>query len=244
MAKDKEKAAKAEKQKADKAAAQAGVAQGLTSAGANQQDAASSYADIAANYGKEKTKYLDILMDLQKQEREALGAIAKFAVQMQGQKDVEQLEQAAVESLHIAVGVLKNVVVILQDVTLFWTLMALACRQLAEDDLRKDIEIYKKRTRDERIAEYSSPEFQHRMLMAAAQWHALKLVAVEYRAETMKVHAKLGETYKQNLPFLEARAEAKRLAVKLDADVQQELLKSREVDVQIEAAKRELQLQK
>lgn len=238
-AKEKEATAKAAKEEADASAPLAGVAAGLSSAGASAQDAASAYAEIAANYGKEKAKYLDMLMDLQKQEREALGAIAKFAVQMQTEKGNEQLEQAAVESLHIAVGVLKYVVVILQDVTQFWTQMAVACRQLAGDELRTDIDIYMKRTRDERIKEYSNQDFMLRMLTVAAQWHALKLVASEYRTATMKVYDKLGETYKKNLPIQEARAEAKRLAAKLDSEVQKEIQQSDEVKTQIEAAKKE-----
>jgi hypothetical protein len=236
---EKETNAKAEKEESDKTAPLAGVAAGLSSAGASAQDAATAYADIAANYGKEKAKYLDMLMELQKQERAALGAIAKFAIQMQTEKGNEQLEQAAVESLHIAVGVLKYVVVILQDVTQFWTQMAVACRQLASDELRTDVDIYMKRTQAERIAQYSSSDFVLRMLTVAAQWHALKLVATEYRAATMEVYEKLGTTYKQNLPIPEARAEAKRLAAVLDTQVQQELQKSTEITKQMETAKQE-----
>lgn len=240
-AKEKEKNAKATKEEADASAPLAGVAAGLSSAGASAQDAASAYAEIAANYGKEKAKYLDMLMDLQKQERDALGAIAKFAVQMQTEKGNEQLEQAAVESLHIAVGVLKYVVVILQDVTQFWTQMAMACRQLADEGLRTDINIYMKRTRDERIKEYSSESFMLRMITVAAQWHALKLVANEYRTATMKVYDKLGVTYRQNLPIEEARAEAKKLSIALEGEVQKEIQASNEATAQAKAAKAEAQ---
>jgi hypothetical protein len=158
---------------------------------------------------------------------------------MQTEKGNEQLEQASVESLHIAVGVLRYLVVILQDVTQFWTQMAAACRRLASDELRTDISVYMKRSREERIKEYSAPDFMLRMLTVAAQWHALKLVASEYRVAVTDVFTKLGETYKQNLPIQEARAEAKRLAALLDADVQKEIQKSNEARAQMEAAKAE-----
>lgn len=238
-AKEKEKNAKAEKEEADASAPLAGVAAGLSSAGASAQDTSSAYAEIAANYGKEKTKYLDMLMDLQKQEREALGEIAKFAVEMQTEKGNEQLEQAAVESLHIAVGVLKYVVVILQDVTQFWTQMAVACRKMADENLRLDIEVYMKRTPAERIREYSSDDFIFRMLTIAAQWHALKLVATEYQKATMQVFEKLGETYKENLPIIEARAQAKILAAKLNDAVEKDIKGSEAITEQIVAAKKE-----
>ena len=225
-AKVKESTAKAVMEDADAKAPLAGVAEGLRSAGASAQETATSYADIAANYAKEKAKYLDMLMDLQKQERETLGAIAKFAVQIQTEKDTEQMEKAAVESLHIAVGVLKYVVVILQDVCQFWTQMAAACRRLASADLRTDIEVYMRRTKEERAKEYAAEDFKLRMLSVAAQWHALRLVATEYRTATMKVFDKLGITYKENLPVEQARAEAKRLAQTLDSDVKEEIKKS------------------
>jgi hypothetical protein len=236
-----EKTAKAAKDDSDANAPLAGVAAGLSSAGASAQDAAAAYADIAANYGKEKAKYLDLMIKLQDEERTALGAIAKFAVQMQTEKGNEQLEQASVESLHIAVGVLRFLVVILQDVTQFWTQMAAACRRLASDELRTDVTLYMKRTEAERISEYSSPDFMLRMLSVAAQWHALKLVATEYRTAVSEVFTKLGETYKQNLPIQEARAEAKRLAALLDADVQKDIQKALEAKAQMEAAKQEVE---
>lgn len=238
-AKVKESTAKAVMEDAAAKAPLAGVAEGLRSAGASAQEMGASYADIAANYAKEKAKYLDMLMDLQKQEREALGAIAKFAVQMQTEKDTEQLEQAAVESLHIAVGVLKYVVVILQDVCQFWTQMAAACRRLASADLRTDIEVYMRRTKEERVKEYSAEDFKLRMLAVAAQWRALKRVATEYRAATMQVFDKLGVTYRDNLPIEQARAEAKRLAQLLDKDVKDEIKKTDDATQQIAAAKAE-----
>ncbi|HMW53464.1 MAG TPA: hypothetical protein PKD33_15350 [Rhodocyclaceae bacterium] len=238
-AKVKESTAKAVMEDAAAKAPLAGVAEGLRSAGASAQEMGASYADIAANYAKEKAKYLDMLMDLQKQEREALGAIAKFAVQMQTEKDTEQLEQAAVESLHIAVGVLKYVVVILQDVCQFWTQMAAACRRLASADLRTDIEVYMRRSKEERVKEYSAEDFKLRMLAVAAQWRALKRVATEYRAATMQVFDKLGVTYRDNLPIEQARAEAKRLAQLLDKDVKDEIKKTDDATQQIAAAKAE-----
>jgi len=239
-------AAQAEEKTATKAstdetagAVAAGAAAGLTSAGASAEDASSAYAAIAANYAQEKAKYLDLLMKLQDQESETLSKIASFAVQMTTERGNEQLEQAAVESLHIAVGVLKHVVTILGEVTLFWTQMAVACRALAGDALRENIKIYMKRSREERITEYSKPDFQLSMLQVAAQWHALQLVASDYRAATMRVYTKLGETYKQNPSIQEARAQAKVLAANLKREIDDELKASDAAKKQLETAKAE-----
>ena len=54
-----------------------------------------------------------------------------------------------------------------------------------------------------------------------------------------QVYDKLGETYKQNLPIEQARAQAKRLALQLDDQVQREIEKSNETAAQIAAAKAE-----
>ena len=99
----------------------AGVAAGLKSAGP-AQDAASSLRGHRRQLRQDKAKYLDMLMDLQKQERaKALGAIARFAVQMQAEGHRAARTGGRRGRSHIAVGVLKYVVVILRDVTQFWT---------------------------------------------------------------------------------------------------------------------------
>lgn len=243
-AKTKEQAAKAKVSAAKEAktaeAVAAGAGKGLESMGASAEDAAGAYGEIAARYGEEKTKYLDMLMELQDQEMKALGEIAKFAVQIATEKTTQNLEQAAVEALHIAVGVLKQIVVILQDVTYFWDSMALACRRLAEDDLRQDIEIYMKREPAERIREYSEPDFQLRMLQVAAQWHALALVAEQYKRESGKAYTKMGVTYRVNLDTKAAHAEAKRLAGELNIELAADIDELKKQRTQTAAAKDQL----
>jgi hypothetical protein len=238
-AKKKETEAIEAKATADKGAVGAGVAAGLSSAGASATDASSAYAEIAANYARERAKVLDSMMKLQEQERKALGEIARFAVEIATQKEVEQLEKAAVESLHIAVGVLKEVVVILQDVTQFWEQIALGCQRLASDELRSDIEMYMKKAPAKRVSLYSEPDFQFRMLSMAAQWRGLELIAMEYHEAVKNVRGVMGETYKVNLPIKEAREEAKKLAKELGTEISAEIKRVDETLKQIEGAKEE-----
>lgn len=200
-------------------AAAAGLGAGLQSAGASAEDAAGAYAGIAANYAKEKAKYLELLMDLQKQEREALGQMAKFAKEIETQRGNVKLEQAAVESLHVAAGVLKIVAASLQDCKQFWDQMALACRRLQGSDIRMDIELHMKKTAAERIKLYSALDYQLSLLAIAAQWQAIRIVTDEARQATMKVYEKLGETYKKNPSIEEARSQAAALAQKLGVSI-------------------------
>ena len=220
----------------------AGTAAALESVGASAEDASAAYEKIASRYAEEKTKYLDLMMELQDQQMDALGDIAKFAKQMAAERTTERLEQGAVEALHIAVGVLRQIVTTLQDVTYFWDSMAMACKRLADEELRVDIEVYMKRSPAERIEEYSDPGFQLRMLQVAAQWHALALVADQYRTESNKAYEKMGVTYRINMDSKTAHAEAKRLAVQMGMSLAEDLDALKEQRVQALEAKKELLL--
>ena len=135
-----------------------------------------AYAATAASYAQEKFKYLDMLMDLQEQEREALNAMAHNALELGAAKDNEEVEDAAVVSLHHAVVTLNQIVVILAERKRILTQMATECARLAKVDLRTVIEGHMKRSREHRIVAYNEPGFQVQLLVVAAQWRALQLV--------------------------------------------------------------------
>jgi len=173
---------------------------------------------LAATYAQEKSKYLEMLMNFQQQEREALDAVADHAAELQSAKNPPELEQAAVVSLDHAVDYIRSIVAILQNHRDFWAQMAKTCARL-EDDLRTDIERCMKGSREERITVYSKPDFQSRVLDLAAHLHALQLVASEYRAATMKLYDKMGETYRRNPSIEEARQLVPALGKALALDI-------------------------
>jgi len=199
------------------------VGAGLADASSSAENAASACAATAATYAKEKAKYLDMLMDLQKQEREALDAMAQNALELGSAKDKEEVEEAAVVSLHHAVATLKQIVVILAEHKWIWTQMAMDCARLAQADLRTDIEGCMQRSREERIEAYTEPGFQVHMLAMAAQWHALQLVAMEYRSAIQTAYVKMGETYTKNPTIEEARQLAPVLGTALAQKVAAEI---------------------
>ncbi|MBK6973016.1 MAG: hypothetical protein IPH26_08715 [Sterolibacteriaceae bacterium] len=164
-----------------------------------------AYAATAASYAQEKFKYLDMLMDLQEQEREALNAMAHNALELGAAKDNEEVEDAAVVSLHHAVVTLNQIVVILAERKRILTQMATECARLAKVDLRTVIEEHMKRSREHRIVAYNEPGFQVQLLVVAAQWRALQLVASAFRSAIQTAYAKMGETYTKNPTIEEAR---------------------------------------
>jgi hypothetical protein len=215
--------AEAESKANDTNAALGGVGAGINKAGEGAGQAADNYATVAGNYAKEKAEYLKTLMELQKEQREALSEIAMLTKQMMNEGVTAELAQAAVDSLQKAVGALREIVVIIGDLKLFWAQMAMSCRKLAETDVREKIERCMKRSAAERIAEYSSQRFQVRLLQLTAKWVALNLVAAEYKVAVSLTHKKMGETFKQNPTIEEAR--------KLAKDLSANLVKKIEVDV-------------
>jgi hypothetical protein len=206
-----------------RAAAAETVGTGLADASSSAENAASACAATAATYAKEKSKYLEILIDLQKQEREALDAMARNALELGSAKDKEQVEEAAIVSLHHTVVTLKQIVVILAEHKRIWTQMAMDCARLAQADLRADIERWMQRSREERIEAYTEPSFQVQLLAIAAQWHALQLVAREYRSAIQTAYVKMGQTYTKNPTIEEARQLAPVLGTALAQEIAAEI---------------------
>lgn len=200
-------------------AAAESVGAGFADAGSSTEETASTCSAIAATYAKAKSRYLDMLIDLQQQECEALEAMAQDALELGAAKDNEEVERVAVVSLHHAVATLKQIVVILAGHKQIFTQIAMNCARVAQADLRTDIEGYMQRPREERIEAYTERGFLVHMLTAAAQWHALQLVTKEYRSAIQNAYKRMGETYTKN-PTIE---EGRQLAAVLGAALAQEV---------------------
>ena len=200
-----------------------GIGKGLDQAGDGIGKTADNYATIAGNYAKEKSSYLNMLMELQKEERDALSEISELTKKMQNQGINAELAQAAVDSLHRAVGALREIVVIVGDLKLFWAQMALNCKLLAKSDVREKIERCMKRPAQERIKAYSDPRFQVRLLQLTAKWSALRLISMEYKESVSNTHSKMGATILQNPNVEDASALAKTLSDKLVKKIEGEV---------------------
>jgi hypothetical protein len=176
---------------------------------------ASGYQKIVQDLSKEKMKYLDLLMDSQKQEREALASIEEFAVLMKGLSGAKALDEVIVQALHQAVGALGSIVVILQTASQFWKQMASACERLADSGLKKKIEMFKGDSLKERLDQYNEPAFKAKMLQLLAQWCALGLVSHQYAEATKKTKEKTHGYLKRNPTTEESLKDAPALGAKL-----------------------------
>lgn len=183
------------------------------------QTRSTSWGIAAENYAKEKSGYLQMLKDLQKLEREALDAMAQDALGMGSETGDEEVEEAAVVSLNHAVVTLKQIVAILAEQKQIWSQEATNCARLVQANLRADVQACMQRPRKERIEAYTQLGFQVHMLAAAAQWHALQLVAMEYRRAVQEAYVKMGQTYQKNPTIGEARSVALAVGTAIAEDV-------------------------
>lgn len=156
-------------------------------------------------------------------EREALDAMTEHALRLGEARDNDALEEAAVVSLHHAVMTLQQIVVVLAEHKRLWSQVGMDYARLAQADLRTNVEECMQRARAERIEAYSEPGFQACMLSVAAQWHALQLIAAEYRSAIQTTYTKMGRTYAKNPTIEEARQLAPALGTALAQGVAAEI---------------------
>ena len=197
-------------------AANATVAAGNASAAATQDD-------IAARYAEERKRYFAILMDLQKEEREALAAIAEYAEQMKNLGAAEKTAETAVKCLQQAVVALSKITTVLENCKHNWELMALACERLVDSNLVLKIDANKTDKVQERIKTYMEDEFKEQLLGLAARWLALHLVAKDLRAQIAEVRELHRSSINKAPTIEEARELAPKLGEKLKLDIDGEI---------------------
>lgn len=180
-------------------AAMAGVGKGLSSAGDAATAMGRSYADIAAAYNKEKQEYLKMLLEEQKQERQALADIAEYAKRMQTIATQVQVAALVIDALHQAVGALKQIVVILSHASDLWKQMAQHCTKLSGSTgtFKDRIELWK--TRPNRVQLYLGASFVQDAVRYYADWKALEIVSKEYAAAAGGIKADVQKNIKKNI---------------------------------------------
>ncbi|MEJ8824820.1 hypothetical protein WKW80_22750 [Variovorax humicola] len=214
-----------------------GVGQALQTTGESLGNSTDGYAQIASNYAKEKAKYLDMLMALQKEQRDALAEVAELTKQMQNEGVTADLAQAAVDSLQQAIGALREIHVIVGQLRKFWTAIALGCKNLSRGETTELITDLMDQPEAMRIKDYSAGWFQLDLLQLSAKWMALQIVCNEYSTAIEAVGKKMDETFMRNPSIEEARKLAKSLSADLAKKIGAEVKQLDVVEKDIQLAK-------
>lgn len=192
----------------------------LADAGENVSRLGDNYLAIADNYQKEKIKYLDLLLEKEDMERDALADIAEFAVKMKNMGGEVQSVELSINSLFSAIGALKQVAVTLRLASHFWDNMAASCKNLANGDLKDAIEAFSTLAEEERLAYFTGDDFKAQVVTFFAAWKSIEVVCQEYAKEVNGIMLGVHENFKQNLPLDQARALAIQLGGVVLKDVE------------------------
>lgn len=184
----------------------------------NSDVIATSQTEAAQAYRQEKAKYLDILLETEKNQRQVLADIAKYAELLKGAAEENQIAEVITAALHSAVGALKSIATTLRDNAYFWQLMANACQKLAEPDFLELMGDIEELSLDERLAIYFEDDFKLEIITYYAQWQAMSLVCNEYGYVIFEARAEILENFQKNPTIEETRRLAPILAEQLLED--------------------------
>jgi hypothetical protein len=196
----------------------------LEEVGDSTRQMSDDFYGLVESYRTERLRYLELMQDLLREERETLASIAEYAVRMTTLTEQIQIVKAARDSLHQAVGALKEIVAALRVTSTFWKQMANYCTtELDSSDLLDKIELFKDEPKEDRIAIYVDDDFKLAVVCYLAAWKALELVAQEYSAVCAQVTGRIYEDFQKNPTIEESIRDTPKLAAELLASANTEL---------------------
>ena len=169
---------------------------------------------------REKEKHLDEMRELRKIRSKALQDIAEYTMQMQNCRNDAELSQAAISSLHQAMGGLKCLSVVMRKIAYFWEKVEAHCKNLASQDMQKMIDIALKKDPDDRIKVWISPGFKKKAMDHYAKWVALDRVCEAYLGQIKVTQRELYDNLMENLTTEQARRNVRQLAATFSEELQ------------------------
>lgn len=152
----------------------------LNNLNAQMQNLSDKSAQALQEAKNESKTLLKQKFELEKQNREMLSTMAKFAKLIEGTTAQGNQAETAVQTLQVAVLCLKQIAVTLSNAALFWSSVERFCRKLAQSKLTEDIKDLADFTPEERLDEYRSPEFVLTLISYLCSWVALADVCDKY----------------------------------------------------------------
>jgi hypothetical protein len=172
-----------EKDAADRTAEYAASGKALLSLAQSTGQMSKAAATAEESIYQEKMKYLNAKLDLDKQKRESLVALAQYAEDVKNLQVVEGQAKISVSSLHAAVSALGKIVGALTNASLFWNQMAKYCDRMTDQGFQKDIADVTGPgglSKEDRVAYYLDTDFMKEFLGYLCQWVALNGLSGDY----------------------------------------------------------------
>ena len=165
-------------------------------------------------------RHLQEISDLRKSRSKLLQDIAEFSKKMENCQEESVLTEAAIKSLHSAIGGLKGLSNIMRKIADFWKKLETHCKELGGEKMRKLMEVAMKRPKEERAEVWGTDAFKMQAMHYYARWVALgNICGVAY--ERMKVtQSELYEYLEENLTTEEARRNVRKLAATFSKELE------------------------
>ncbi len=162
-----------------------------------------------------REKYLEQILELQKEERNTAASIAEYAVRLKNAGQAKEITEATVTSLFQAIGALKQIAVVLRVNAMFWKQMGEHCKELASSELGAKVKMYKTLPMDEKRVFYIDQDFKEEVVTHLAGWKAVELIAADYGKACGEVRAQIQEDFVKNPSTEQSRSLAPMLGAKL-----------------------------
>ena len=131
---------------------------------------------------------------MEEEQTKQLANLAKYTNRLKTMVIEKNSVEAAVRSLIVAVSCLKNVVVAVMDIALFWTSMEKCCKALATSDLKDTIQDLQEIDKEERIEFYYTGSVMIPLLTYMVQWAAVKSISTDFINGAENTRFRLNET--------------------------------------------------
>lgn len=210
----------------------------LTDSMKEAKDAAKSASEAHA---KNVKSLLEKKLELEKQKRESLADIEKFAILVQLNKDKVITTDTAIEMLLTAIRCLKKVSASLLTAALFWESLSQYCEKLSQSTISKLISCVGELSKEERIEFFTDSDFVGVIVRYATQWAAMYYVSDEYLYQANIAYKKANSNFEKMPDAKEAVQIAQEKSKIVLSNIQKQMRDSDAAVIEIEKQKKQVQ---
>ncbi|MBA0168529.1 hypothetical protein [Pectobacterium sp. CFBP8739] len=223
-----------EKEAKDSSKAYAAAGTALTNLATSTSKMAETAASTENSVREERINLLNKQLELQKEKRASLVALAEYAESLKNLKVEQGNSTLSVNSLHSAIDALGKVIGTLTNASLFWDQMSQYCDRMTSSGFQRDLEDLKEMDLETRLEEYQDPHFMRSFFLYLCQWVAVNGLSGDYLLAAADAQKKAVQYLSESPTIQEAIRKAPELAKNLALIVQNNLLASRNQSIELE----------
>lgn len=221
-------------------AALTGIAATLQSLTESMNEAKNAACSASEAHANKVNALLEKKLELEKQKRESLADIEKFAILVQLNKDKVITTDTAIEMLLTAIRCLKKVSASLLTASLFWESLSQYCEKLSQSTISKLINSVSQLSKEERIEFFTDSDFIAVIIRYAAQWAAMYYVSDEYLIQANIAYNKAHDNFEKMPDEKKAVQIAQEKSKTVLSNIQKQMRDSDATVIEIEKQKKQV----